>query len=128
MEPRTITLIVMAVSAVLLIGWDIVVAFFNKVPNDKDTISGITYGASLKVWTIPYAVGVLCGHLFMPGVFLDTVRWWGVSILLAVGIGFGVFSLLRGKHLSQSKWRIALRGYGTLNAGIVMGWLFWTQG
>jgi len=128
MDPRTVTLIVMAVSAVLLIGWDIVVAFFNKVPNKKDTISGIMFGASLKVWTLPYAFGVLGGHLFMPGVFLDTVRWWGLVLMTGLGIALALFGILRGHQLSQAKWRIALRAYGLLNAGIAMGWLFWTQG
>lgn len=127
MEYRTITLIVMGVCAVVLIGWDIVVAFFNKVPNTEDTISGITFGASLYAWTIPYAFGALGGHLFMPGVFLESVRWWGMTILLGFGIALGVLGIAWGKRLNQVKWRVALRAYGVLNAGIVMGWLCWPQ-
>ena len=127
MEYRTITLIVMAVCASVLIGWDIVVAFFNKVPNEEDTISGITLGASIYAWTIPYAFGALGGHLFMPGYFLEAVTWWGMTLLLGFGIALGVFGIAFGRKLNQGKGRVALRAYGVLNAGIVMGHLFWPQ-
>jgi len=127
MDWREGTLWVMAVSGSVIIGWDIIVAFFNRVPNDEDTISGITMGASLKFWTLPYAFGILGGHLFMPGVFMRSVTWWGMSIAVGMGISLGVFSLLYGARLAQSRCRVAIRAYGLLNLGLAVGWMFRPQ-
>ena len=127
MDWRTWTLVIMAVSAVVLIAWDIVVAFFNDTPNREDTISGITLGASLKFWTLPYVFGALGGHLFMPGVFLESVTWWGMALLLGIGIGLGAFGIAFGERLSHTRARSSLRAWGVLNAGLLMGHLFWPQ-
>jgi len=127
MDPRTITIIIMAAVAAILIGWDIYVAVGNKVPNRRDTVSGITMGWSLKVWFLPYAVGVLGGHLFMPGVLLDRVTKQGIAILIATAVGLTIVGVVHGDQLSNKKWRVALRAYGLLNLGMIMGHLFWPQ-
>ena len=60
---KKITLGVMAISAIALIGWDIVAAS-NK--QKGDTISEILLSAGKKVPMIAVAWGVLTGHLFWP--------------------------------------------------------------
>ena len=63
--PRKVTLTLLAVSAAVLIGWDVYVAL-NDVPNDRDTISGIVLGFARRHTIVPFAFGVLMGHLFWP--------------------------------------------------------------
>jgi len=63
---RAITIWLLIGVAVLLISWDIYVAFFNKTPNSKDTISGVVLGFAQKHPVIPFAFGVLMGHFFWP--------------------------------------------------------------
>lgn len=57
----TISLLVAAVLA--LIAWDVVVAM-NPTPGD--TISEITLAFAMRHPALPFAVGVVCGHLFWP--------------------------------------------------------------
>lgn len=58
---KKITVAVMAICAAALIGWDIVVAA-NDTPGD--TISEITLAFAMRHPVIPFAVGVLMGHLW----------------------------------------------------------------
>lgn len=60
---RKITIGLLLVVAVLLIVWDVYVA--NNTPTG-DTISEITLLAASKHPVIPFAFGVICGHLFWP--------------------------------------------------------------
>lgn len=64
---RIVTLAVMAVTAVVLIGWDIYAAA-NDV--EGDTISELTLWFTARYEgakvAIVWAVGLLCGHLFWP--------------------------------------------------------------
>lgn len=61
---RTTTVFLMLAAAGVLVSWDIYVAYFNKTPNDKDTISGIVFGWARKHPVVPFAFGVLMGHFF----------------------------------------------------------------
>jgi hypothetical protein len=63
MENREITIALMAVATVLLVVWDIYVAT-NREPGD--TISEILLGWARRIAFIPYAAGVISGHLFWP--------------------------------------------------------------
>jgi hypothetical protein len=121
------TIIVMAVCAGVAIIWDIIAVFGNDVPNSEDSISGINMVWGIKFWMLPYTLGVLGGHLFMPGYFLERVSWYGLLILVSVGVGLGTFSLLYGDRVSRKKWRISLRAFGLMNLGMIMGHLFWPQ-
>jgi len=64
MSDRLWTIFFIGGTALLLIAWDVYVAFFNKTPNDRDTISGIVLGWARKHPVVPFAFGVLMGHLF----------------------------------------------------------------
>lgn len=125
MSPRDWTILIMAIATVGLIGWDVYVAFFNRTPNKDDTISGILLGWSRRVWILPYAFGVLCGHLFLPGlgeIGLD--RIWSVIVLLSVGLvisGLGLWITYRRKL----GWPV--QAPALLLGGIAMGHLFWPQ-
>jgi len=86
-DPRQWTILVMVVTCLWIIGWDIYVAFFNQVPNRQDTISGILLSWAERVWALPYAAGVLMGHLFCPalgGPVLGSV--WSTLLLLLTGL------------------------------------------
>lgn len=125
MEPRIWTIIVMLTAGTLVIAWDIYVAFFNKQDNRLDTISGITLGWSMKMWGLPFAFGVLGGHLFMTGSILTFVSWWGITILASLAIGLSVLGYFITKN--RTPWRTAVRGFGLILLGLVMGHLFWPQ-
>jgi uncharacterized membrane protein len=60
--PRKVTISILIAVALLLIGWDIYVAV-NK--DEGDTISEILLWVS-KHPIMPFAFGVLMGHLFWP--------------------------------------------------------------
>lgn len=60
---KIVTKVLMLSIAIVLIGWDIYVAA-NDIPGD--TISELTLSWAFMHPVIPFAVGVLCGHLFWP--------------------------------------------------------------
>lgn len=66
MTDRLWTLVILGGCALLLIAWDVYVAFFNREPNAKDTISGIVLGFARRHPLVPFAFGVLMGHFFWP--------------------------------------------------------------
>jgi hypothetical protein len=124
MTARDWTILVMAVVTVGVIAWDVYVAFFNRVPNDLDTISGVTLGWSEKVWTLPFAFGVLGGHLFWPalgGPALGGV--WSIPVLLGMAMavaGIGWWYKRQGKGWS---WQ----GPILLVVGALAGHWLWPQ-
>ena len=92
------TMLVMAACVVVLIGWDIVVAFLNDTPNEEDTESGIIQGwFKVGIWPLAWAWGGLGAHFFMPGVAFTQVSTFGILVLLASGVLDGV------GHLSCSR-------------------------
>jgi hypothetical protein len=60
MNKRLLTGIVIGVVALGLIGYDIF-AYYN---GDSSTISEVIWSVCGKMPLIPFAVGILCGHLF----------------------------------------------------------------
>lgn len=60
---RLATIIILVVTAILLIVWDIVVA---ANPVAGDTISEITLAFARKHPVVPFIMGVIMGHLFWP--------------------------------------------------------------
>jgi hypothetical protein len=57
------TIIVLAICAVALIIWDVIV--YAK-GDQASTISGVIYLNSKEYPIIPFVAGILCGHLFAP--------------------------------------------------------------
>ena len=122
------TLVVMAVSVLLLIGWDIVVAFYNDTPNEEDTISGVLQGwFKIGIWPLAWAWGGLGSHLFRPGVFWTQPTSYSISALVLSGIGLLLLGLWASPRISQTRARVALRGLGLMMFGILEGWLFFPQ-
>lgn len=62
-DSRKITIGILVVITVLLIAWDIVVAANAR---SGDTISEVTLGFAMRHPVLPFAIGVICGHLFWP--------------------------------------------------------------
>ena len=60
---RAITGAILIVCVAALIVWDVFAAAFG---GPGATISELTLGTSLRHPVIPFAVGVVCGHLFWP--------------------------------------------------------------
>lgn len=60
---KRITKVVMIATAALIILWDIYVAV---EPTPGDTISEVLLGWAMQHPIIPFAIGVVCGHLFWP--------------------------------------------------------------
>ena len=63
MTDRTKTILVLAAAVVILIGWDL---FVWMSPEPDDTISEVVLGWAKKTVVLPFAFGVLMGHLFWP--------------------------------------------------------------
>jgi hypothetical protein len=63
---RTITMILMATAAAVLVGWDLYVAV---CPPPGDTISELLSSWAYRWPTLPFAFGVVGGHLFCPSTF-----------------------------------------------------------
>jgi hypothetical protein len=127
MDWRNGTLLIMAVCTFVLLSWDIIVAL-NKVPNDEDTESGIIMGwFKVGLWPIAWAWGVLGAHLVMPGVLWKESSWVGISALVLTGVGLLALGLWATPKISHTRWRVALRGFGLLQLGILEGWLFFPQ-
>ena len=61
MDNKMITTILLIAASVLLIAWDIYVAV---APPKGDTISEIVLHIATHHPIIPFAIGVICGHLF----------------------------------------------------------------
>lgn len=61
MTPRTITIGLMAAAAAVFLAWDLYVAVS---PPSGDTISELVAAGARKWPTLPFAYGVVGGHLF----------------------------------------------------------------
>lgn len=120
MKLETVTKIILIVVGVFLIAYDFV-PFHN--PERGDTISEVLLLWSLHCFTLPYGIGLLCGHFFLPkdgcrpkpGVLLSV---GGLVILLdAITWGFDVRVLM------------TLQSYPFIAfvVGIPVGSIFWTQ-
>lgn len=70
MQNRVATIALLLSMGAGLIGWDVYVAVEerNIEPGKGATISEVTLGFAQRHPIVPFAVGVLCGHLFWPQV------------------------------------------------------------
>lgn len=63
-----ITEIFVAISATGIIGFDIIMALKQtKNPKTFKTISRLVWDSAKKYPMVPFAIGILCGHLFWQG-------------------------------------------------------------
>jgi hypothetical protein len=60
---RRVTISLLIAFTLILIVWDIYAAANS---GDGDTISEITLGFARKHPALPFAIGVICGHLLWP--------------------------------------------------------------
>lgn len=119
------TVVVMAVASSVVIIWDIIVALNSKHLR-RDTVSGVTLSWANKWWGLPFAFGVLGGHLFMRGVWFFPSPWFGGPALTVMAICL----VLLGHHVTsddQPKWRHTVRAFALINFGLVSGHLLWPQ-
>lgn len=65
---KKITIVALLACVALLVVWDIHVAVSeaDKAPGEGATISEVTLGFAKRHPVLPFAVGVICGHLFWP--------------------------------------------------------------
>lgn len=115
MTDTLITQILILSALAILIGWNVYVAFFNKIPNRKDTISGNVMAAALKLPSVGFALGVLLGHWLWPGKPLFG-QPLSVVVLAAIGVVLTVVGLFFPVRIVPIAW-------GAL--GILGGHLFW---
>jgi len=127
-NPGFWTIVIMGCAFLGLVGWDVYVAFGNHVPNREDTISGIVLRWSKTAWILPYACGVLCGHLFLPASPLSATecpRWLCIGVLLASALmitSIGVWMRRRA-----ARWPWPVQAPLLLACGIAAGHVLWYQ-
>ena len=124
MTDSTITVIIMVATAVVLIGWDIYVAFFNDIPNRFDTESGILRRVGARFAGIPLAWGALGGHFWGPSWDPPGIYWlWPLGLAaLAALITLGHYGL-RKTSLRPPAWFATVY----LVVGVPLGALMWPQ-
>jgi hypothetical protein len=88
---KLVTKILIACTAATLIVYDIFVAV-EDTPGD--TISEVMLGWAYKLPLLPYAFGVLCGHLFWPTKRIPEYRIYEVVGLATSGLLLLVLSLV----------------------------------
>lgn len=102
--------------------WDVYVALFNKIPNSKDTISGISYSSGRKFTAIPLMVGAILGHLWWPMSYAVPQPW---MLLLGILV-LGSWSYLAYKF-RERLWKFKWIPIVWLIVGIPHGHFFWPQ-
>lgn len=115
-----ITISIIIVCAVVLIGWDIYVVQDGIRGN---TISAIIFEASLRLSALPYAFGVLMGHLFWPSrkqSLINNSARTGLYVCLCSCLIFFVIDIINSLWLNQD-----FVPFSAFLAGILMGHFFW---
>jgi len=78
---RMITGIIIVLTIIILIGYDILIDAEGGVAT---TISRVTIETSIENHVIPAAAGVLCGHLF---ILKRNNKWYWLGIIFLIGVG-----------------------------------------
>jgi len=118
---EAITCILLVACAVVLVVWDIYVAFFNDIPNERDTESGILRKAGRAFVGIPIAWGILGGHFWGPS--HDLFGKWGPLYLVMGTVALTVSHFILRRFLRIPAWSALV--YFIL--GIPMGAMLWPQ-
>lgn len=109
MKIRTKTIIILAAVTAGLILWDI---YCYKSPEQGDTISRIIFELSRNIVLIPFGLGVLMGHFFIPG-----SGKWKIISLSAVGTFM----------LGLSFFHLDIPAIIPFGIGVFMGWYCWSM-
>ncbi len=127
MAASTWTVVVMLIAAVLLIGWDVYVAFFNK--EKKDTISEIMMSTARAkgVWGLPFAFGVLGGHLFLPSSRPLLEQPLAAMVLIITAVVLTVSGMVYRRFWKYNPSWPAVMAF-ILLGGIAAGFFLWPQG
>jgi hypothetical protein len=110
---KTTIIILIAVTAILII-WDLIT---YNLDGSNSTISKIILGTSGKWFTLPFAWGILTGHLFIPRKMPENMKLFIIImsvifvtvLLLDIFLPFNVFPII------------------PLGLGILSGWYFVPQ-
>jgi hypothetical protein len=127
-DPGFWTIMIMSCVFVGLVGWDVYVAFGNHVPNREDTISGILLNWSKTVWILPYAFGVLCGHLFLPASPLSVTEcphWLRIAVIFASAFVIEMIGVWVRRRGIRVAWPV--QAPLLLISGIAVGHALWYQ-
>jgi len=114
MTTRTITLWAMLGATVAILGYDVVVAT-NDVTGD--TISEISRDLASAWFSLPFAWGVVVGHLFWPAKEVRQ-KWPRIAALWALGAAVLVLDVTTP---------IQAPAIAAVVLGLVMGRLLWPQ-
>lgn len=116
--PKIITKIIMACAAVVLIGYDIIVAVDHTSGN---TISEIMLGWAYRIPLLPYAFGVVLGHLFWPA-------WQPLVLPRSLDLTLlGVSGFLLAMATQVGLYPKTVTPALPMLAGIIAGHFLWSQ-
>jgi hypothetical protein len=120
------TSIFSAVMFAIIVGYDVVVAYFNDVPNSLDTISGRFRAWGGVVLLLAFAWSMLFGHFWGP--LKETLMPHKVSVPILLFVGWSIF--LGGMALRWAGVTITtswILFFAVLNVGALAGALLWPQ-
>lgn len=123
MNWRRVTKWILVLTAVVWAVYDFI-PFFN--PTRGDTISEVMLYYALRLFSLPFAFGVLCGHFFFPR---DGVRPRPLPLVLGVllVIGLDVLAYATESTVSTALQHLQTYPFIALVVGIPHGVLFWPQ-
>lgn len=100
-----ITAALLIAGPIAAIGWDIYVAFFNDIPNRRDTITGKVYNWGRRLSTVPFGLGALAGHIFWPLPTEDMPpQPFAFMSLCAAGVIVGFVGVKRVHKVADEPW------------------------
>jgi hypothetical protein len=96
------TLGVIGICVVVLITWDIYVAFFNDIPNSRDTESGIMRRIGSRFVGIPIMWGVLGYHFWGPSI--QSMNHWTPLYMALVVAVLSLFHFFMRRFVQVPMW------------------------
>lgn len=107
-----VTKVIMALALVAVIGWDLYVFL---TPPDGDTISELLATWAPKWPSLPFAAGVVVGHLFWPVTSIPhkVARLWTLAVVCG------------GMLLADILWLDNVLAILPVLAGVVVGRILW---
>jgi hypothetical protein len=123
MNYRLITKIFLAITAVVVIVFDIIV--YAK-GGGIATISDVVMMWAKKISFLPLAYGVLTGHFFLPTKTGSTPKTFLIALILVSIIGT-IGTLYHFAGVSNMVCDIVFSAFGMVVIGVVIGRLFWAM-
>lgn len=117
---KTATIVVIIVTTVLVVAWDIYVAV---EPTPRDTISKVLLDATRQHPSMAIMIGILLGHLMWPMQIYAELAYWKISLPIAsvVWLVFLVLDLTIRLPVSEAT------PMEYFVAGFYMGHFLWPQ-